>query len=151
MKKTIQDERVVAQTRKFLSYGFLFLFFALLIALLVQQVMDVPLAQYAVEFFLFLGASIYILICSLKVGNFPIYSKKLFIIGGLVDGTIASILIGIAMYSEMNGNTMKFCLFLLFNFIAFTGLSFLLVWLLLSINKKKQDKIMANLDNEENI
>lgn len=150
MEKIIKDERVVAQNRKILSYGFGLLWIALLIATLVQWfLLDAPLEQYAVEFCLFLGAPLYILICTVRAGNLPIFSKKFFIIDGVMGGATVATIIGIVKYNQMQENVTIFFLFLLLFFVGVALLIFFIDWLLMLAYRKRQDKLFAKLDDEE--
>ncbi|MEA4813293.1 MAG: DUF6773 family protein, partial [Oscillospiraceae bacterium] len=106
MKKHIQqDERVLAQKRKIGSDAFNILWIGLLISVLVQQYLfNAPFAQYAVEFVLFIAASIYIVIRNLMVGNDLFRSPKggqvIVIINSLVCGLTVAVINTILNYAK---------------------------------------------------
>ena len=157
-KRNMQDERVVAQRQKIQSDGFGIIFFVLLIALVVQTVfLDVPFEQYAVEFICFFGMCLYLLIRNIAFGN-PLFgddgrSKAMPIMNSLVTGTIATAVHGVLNYSRYSGhyqtNMGLYIASLAIFFVSVVISVYILLSLLLYLNKKKQAKIKKQLDEDE--
>ena len=157
MKDLIQDERTVAQKRKIGSETCSLLLLALLIAILVQQfVLNLPFANYAAEFICFFGACFYLLIRNITAGN-DLYSRKntgykWVIINSLLCGFTICVVTGIANYTRYGDNTTSsiWLITLLITFLCGTAASFLGFSLIYYFNKKKQQNIADELDEEEN-
>lgn len=160
MKKTIQDERVLAQKRKISSDAFQLVWIALIISVLVQQYLfDAPFSQYCVEFICFFMASIYILVRNFNVGN-DIYgdknsSKKIILINSLVVGISVGITVtalNYAKYGHLNAeNLSSFLVSGLITFIVATFVSYLIASFLNRANRKKQASIETKLDEDEKV
>jgi hypothetical protein len=157
MRDFIQDERTVAQKRKIGSETCNLLLLALLIAILVQQyVLNVPFPNYAAEFFCFFGACFYILIRNITTGN-DLYSRKNIgykwvIINSLVCGFTICAVTGIANYTRYGDNATSsiWLITLAITFLCGTAAAFLGFSLIYYFNKKKQQNIADELDEEEN-
>lgn len=68
----IQDERVIAEKRKIISETFTFVMIFLIGSTLVKQfIFKASFSEYAIEFIAFFGASFYIMIRNILIGNSP--------------------------------------------------------------------------------
>lgn len=156
MRDLIQDERTVALKRKISSETCNLLLLTLMIAILVQQyVLNVPFAHYAAEFICFFGACFYILIRNITAGN-DLYSRKntgfkWVIINSLVCGSTISVVTGIANYARYGDQAAPslWLITLVITFLCGTAAAFLGFSLLHYFNKKKQQNIAEELDEEE--
>lgn len=160
MKRQIQkDERVLAQKRKIGSDAFNILLFGLLISVLVQQYFfDAPFTQYAVEIFLFIAASIYVIIRNIVGGNNLFASKKggqgIVIINSVVCGLTVTVINTILNYAKYR-ETVKLpiavntALVAGITFLSATAAAFVALELLYLVNKKKQKNIESHLNDNE--
>lgn len=157
-KNTMIDERALSQKQKVGSEAASLLFIALLISLVYQQfVLDAPFSQYAAEFFCFFGASLYILVRSLILGN-DFYTgkkknKKWLLISSLVGGcTMGGLLFlqNMDRYGDKHttGSAVATAAILIFTSTALMFAGFSLLFLL---NEKRQARIDRELDQEESL
>lgn len=154
-----QDERVLAQKRKIASDGFGILWAALLISVLAQQYFfKAPFAQYAVEIILFIAASFYLVIRNIAAGNNLFRSRKnsqsIVIINSLVCGITVTVINTVLNYVKYRENAplpldLNTALVALVTFISATLIAFIPFELLYQANKKKQQAIESQLDEEE--
>ena len=143
----IQDERILLARRKIQSQAYVWLVYALMISIIVQQFfMKAPFAQYAVEFFTLIGCGLYISVRHFKEG-IDIWSskgngrKKLFlstIVSGIVSVILFAFLSGIY---DMKTLTSYFVSFVIFFFVFRS--------FIIAINKKKQQAIEDKLSEDE--
>lgn len=155
MKKNIkQDERAVALKRKIASDTCSLLLAALMISLLFQQfVLDAPFAQYAAEFFCFIGAYTFIIIRNLIAGN-SLYGerysgKKILMISSIVAGL--TMITGIINYSRYGDKFVDVRLLptLAITFICAAAGMFAASSFLYYLNRRRQEKITEELDRQE--
>ncbi len=159
MRKNNEDERVVAQKRKIGSDAFNILFVGLLLSILVQQrLFDAPLSQYLVEVILFLSISVYILVRNLLIGNDLFSSKKkgqtIIIINSLVCGATVSVITTIQNYLNYSDNIksstpVHIAAVATVTFISASLVTFIVLKIMYTANKKKQDAIDRKLDSDE--
>ncbi|MEL7648637.1 MAG: DUF6773 family protein [Sedimentibacter sp.] len=143
----IQDERILLARRKIQSDAYGLLVWVLLISIIIQQFfMKAPFAQYAVEFFAFMGCGLYILIRHFKEG-IDIWSLKSDGKKKLLLNTIISGVFSVILFSLLSGNydiktlTSYFVGFVLFFFLFRSAI--------IIINKKKQQTIENKLNEDE--
>jgi len=153
-----QDERIVAQRRKIQSDGFGILFFVLLISIIIQQIfMDAPFEQYAVEMICFLGASAYLLVRNIILGNNLFgdvkREKVMPLVNSLMTGIIATTFHGVLNYSRHSehyeNNVGLFIAGLAIFFVSITICVYALLSFLQYLNKKRQATILKQLDDDE--
>lgn len=148
MKDTdMRDERVVAERRKIQSDGFQILFWVLIISAFVQQVVfHAPPAQFAVEFFCWVGCGVYIIIRHLASGidiwNTKGKSRKKVITSVLISTILSALLL---RFLNGEGTIESVMIFV----ITFITASFLTYTLIQFVNKKKQAEITSKLDEDE--
>lgn len=159
-KQIIKDERVLAQKIKIGSEAFQILFYGLLASILIQQYMfNAPFSQYAVELIFFISSSVYILVRNLMVGNSIFSSVKnkqqLIVVNSLTCGLTITVISTVLNYIKLGdlfrrniGNTVFVSAI---TFVCATIFAFVLFELLYIENKKKQERIEAMLNNDENI
>jgi FtsH-binding integral membrane protein len=158
-KQNSQDERVVAQRRKINSEAYGILMMALLGSILVQQfLLNTPFKQYAGEFICFIGISFYIIIRNMTLGV-NIYgegnrAKAISIVNSIVVGIVVTAINGGLNYSQYadqyKEDGIGFCIAVLaVTVISTTVPVFIVLSCFNYLNKKKQAKILKQLDEEE--
>lgn len=157
MRKTnIKDERVLSTQRQFASEALQLLMIYLIASILVQQfVFNAPFSAYAVEFFGFFGASIYIIIRNLIYGNNLFgqvtSTKKTILRSSLVTGitiTTVSIFLNTQNNSSKLSSGESLYTYILVFFIGTLG-TFFMYLLLGFINTKRIQKIDQDLNDLE--
>lgn len=157
-KRALQDERVVALSRKTLSEAYSLLMLTLLAAMLVQQfVLEAPFRQYAAEFFCFFGASAYVVIRRLALGInvFPEErsTKRRAMLAGVVSGLTVAAINGVqnyARYAESyRGRPALFAATLAITFASAAVSAFAVLCFLSYMNDRRQKRILKSLDEEE--
>ncbi len=159
IKNEMKDERIILSKRKIQSDGFMIVWFVLLISALVQQHLDVPVSQYAVEMVVFLSMSVYLLIFNVIKGNdiYPANNKKsnsLIIFQSVFTGltiTIINTVQNYYQYGEVVQDTIVKHIISVaaVSFISATIGVFVVLKMLAYLNEKKQQRINRDLDNEE--
>ena len=101
----MNDERVINEKRKITTeaYGLIMIF--LLISMLVKQfIFHSEFNEYAVEFIAFFGASIYIVIRNIFVGNnlYEENKKRLPIMNSIIMGLSSTFALALLRYKEFN-------------------------------------------------
>lgn len=141
------DERVLAERRKIQSRGFAYIVYILLFAVFVQKFyMNAPFSQYAVEFFILIGCGFYNIVANFAKGidiwNPSGAGKKEILITTIISG-IASVIMYAFFTGEddIEGLALYFAFFVVFFFWVRFIMGFL--------NKKKQEKINRQLDDED--
>lgn len=157
-KQDTQDERILTQRRKINSEAHGILMIVLLASMLVQQfLLNAPFEQYAVEFICFFGMSLYIIVRYMRLG-LNIYgegkrAKGISLLNSIVTGIIATAINGVLNYSRYaehyQDNTGLFIATLVIFFVSVTASVFIVLSLLNYLNKKKQEKIQKQLDEDE--
>jgi peptidoglycan/LPS O-acetylase OafA/YrhL len=158
-KQNSQDERVIAQRRKINSEAYGILMIALLGSILVQQfLLNAPFEQYTVEFICFFGMSLYMIIRYMTLG-LNIYgegklAKDIPYLKSLVVGIVVTAINGVTNYSQYAEKYKEdgigyFIAMLAVTFISATVSVFVVLTCLDYLNKKKQEKIQKQLDEEE--
>ena len=142
----IQDERILNQRRKIQSDGFQILYYVLIISVLIQQlILKAPFTQYIIELLCFIGASVYIIISNIRLGNNIISDEprnKRFYKITLTTGVLQIIIITFLNRNESIGD-------ILTNIVVFTCAYIGMIYLLYTFTKKKQDEITKELDRDE--
>lgn len=142
----IQDERILNQRRKIQSDGFQILYYVLIISVLIQQlILKAPVTQYIIELLCFIGASVYIIISNIRLGNNIISDEprnKRFYKIALTTGILQIIIITFLNRNKSIGD-------ILTNTIVFACVYIGLIYLLYTFTKRKQDEITKELDRDE--
>lgn len=154
-KQIIKDERVLNQRRKIQSDGFQIVFLALLASILIQEyVFKAPFSQYAVEFVLFITASLYIVVRNFISGNDIFdYAKsghKLVIINSLVCGVAVAAVNAILNENLLKAGILSAVFIVVITFLSAAFAAFIVLEIFYRINKKKQENIEAQLNDDEN-
>lgn len=155
-KQKITDERILVQKRKIGSDAFQIVFLGLLASILIQQfVLKAEFSQYAVEFILLITGSFYVIIRNLMIGidifDSAIYGQKLVVINSLVCGAAVAITTAVLNKKLFVLGVPNGLIALFINFLCATFAAFILLELVYGLNKKKQKKIEALLDEDEDI
>ena len=141
-----QDERILEERRKIQSRGYSILVWGLLISLLVQQLMQAPFAQYAAEFGLLMGCSVYQMIANVRRG-FNIWGgqtqrKGRTVLTAIIAGIVAVWIMFLAAGGE---SWINLAVFLVTFIPIFYGMQKLLGYM----SRKKQEKLEQALDEED--
>lgn len=157
--QTQKDERVISGKRKIQSHGFQIVWFALLVSVLVQQYLfKASFAQYAVEFLMVIGMSMYVVIANIIIGNDMFISKKrgqvIVVINSLVTGLTVSVISTIINYINYRDKIQHPTLVHLalvsgITFISTTVLAFIVLEIFYFINNKKQEAIDKKLNDDD--
>lgn len=148
-KQKITDERILAERRKIQSRGYAYIVFILLISIIVQQFfMNAPFAQYSVEFFILIGCGIYNIISNYMKGidiwNPRGDGKKQILLSTLISG-VASVILFAILSGQYDFNGLVF-------YFAFFVISFFAVRLIMiALNRKKQESIDKQINDDDNI
>ena len=155
----IQDERVVAQRRKIYSEAYGILMIALIASVFVQQFfLDAPFEQYAVELICFVGMSIYIIIRWLTLGldlyNDSKRAKTMHFVFSIVAGIVVTAINGVSNYSRYAEHYKEtgigyFIAVLAIIFISTAALVFVVRYALVYANKKRHEKIIKKLEEDD--
>lgn len=154
-KQIVKDERVLNQRRKIQSDGFQIVFLALLVSILIQEyVFKAPFSQYAVEFVLFITASLYIVVRNFISGNDIFdYAKsghKLVIINSLICGVAVAAVNAILNENLLKAGVLSAVFIVVITFLSAAFAAFIVLEIFYRINKKKQENIEAQLNDDEN-
>jgi len=147
-----EDERVKMQKLKIGSEALSLVMVLLMVSMLVKQfVLEASFKEYMIEFIGFFGASVYIIIRNIFVGNtlFPNTKKKVLFIIPLVCGvtiTIVSFLSNLESHLQ-SGNLVMTLIVLLIAFITSTVGSFVVIYLIYKGNEKRSKKLEEKFDN----
>lgn len=154
-KNIVIDERVQALKRKIVNEAFQLLMLFLLGSIFVKQfVIGTDFSGYSTEFIAFFGASFYIVIRNIFVGNklYPNGEKKnkSIIINSLVNGIVITAVMAIMQYSNSDisegyGITLIVC------FLISTLGTFLIYMILSWVNQKKIKKIEEQYEDEDEV
>lgn len=157
--QTLKDERVINGKRKIQSHGFQIVWLVLLITVLIQQYLyKAPFTQYAVEFLIVIGMSIYVVIANIIIGNDIFNSKKrgqvIIVINSLVTGitvSVISTIINYINYSDKIQHSTPIHLALVsgITFLSTTALAFIVLEIFYFINNKKQEAIDKKLNEDD--
>jgi len=158
-RQQMQDERVLMQRRKINSEAYGILIIALLISILVQQfLLDAPLEQYAAETICLYGISFYVIIRYITLG-LNIFgegkrAKSMPLVNCIVIGITMTTISGILNYSTYAERFQEegigpFIGELAVSFISASGTAFIALSFIKYLNKKKQEKIQRQLDEDE--
>lgn len=157
-RKRIQDERVLAQTRKIGNDAFQILFGGLILSVLLQQYLfNAPFSQYAVETILIIGGGLYVVIRNLMAGNDLFTShktgQKLVIISSLFCGIIVAVINTTINYIKFGDvfktNIANTLLVSLITFLSAAVTTFVVFEILYIVNKEKQRQIELELNDED--
>ncbi|WP_027291927.1 DUF6773 family protein [Robinsoniella sp. KNHs210] len=157
--QTLKDERVINGKRKIQSHGFQIVWLVLLITVLIQQYLyKAPFTQYAVEFLIVIGMSIYVVIANIIIGNDIFNSKKrgqlIIVINSIVTGisvSVISTIINYINYSDKIQHPTPIHLALVsgITFLSTTALAFIVLEIFYFINNKKQEAIDKKLNEDD--
>lgn len=158
-KQNMQDERVVAQRCKINSEAYGILMIALLTSILIQQfLLNAPLEQYIAEFICFFATSIYVVVRHLMLG-LNMYgeggrAKRIPLVSSIAAGIAVTVVNGFLNYTRYAEHYMEdgiglFIIGLVVTFISATLLAFAIQSFLYFLNKKKQERIQNQLDEDE--
>lgn len=158
-RQNIQDERVLAQRYKISNEAYSILMIALIASILVQQfLLNAPFEQYAAEFICFFGMSIYMIVRYMMLG-INIYgegkrAKIIPLVNSIVVGIIVTAVNGVLNYTRYAEHYKEdgiglFIAALIVMFISSTVFAFILLSFVHYLNKKKQAKILKQLDQDE--
>lgn len=155
-KNLIEDERILNQKRKIGSDACQLLMFFLIGSVLIQQlIFNAPFASYAVEFFGFFGASIYIVIRSIFCGHdlFSKNSKKrAILLNSFISGiSIAGVtlFLNFSSLSSPNFNLGMLTITLLTSFVIGSLFAFITYACLGWINQKRMTQLEKNFDDDD--
>ncbi len=156
--QSLQDERILTQRRKINSEAYGIIMIVLLVSILVQQfLLNAPFKQYAVEFICLFGMSIYMIIRYMMLG-LNIYgegkrARSIPLVNSIVAGIVVTVINGVLNYTKYaehyEDNIGLFIATLAITFIGATAFCFAVLSFLNYLNKKKQEKIQKQLDDEE--
>lgn len=157
--QNFQDERILAQRRKINSEAHGILMIVLLGSILVQQfLLKAPFEQYAVEMICFFGISIYIIVRYMTLG-LNIYgegkrAKRIPFVNSIVTGVAVTTINGVLNYTKYAERYQRdgigyFIAMLAVTFISSTFFAFIVLSCFSYLNKKRQDQIEKQLDNDE--
>lgn len=149
----INDERVIYQKRKITNEAYILIMTFLICSLLIKQlVFRLEFSEYAIEFICFFGASFYILIRNILIGN-NLFSnnsdrKKMMVVNSFVSGlTIAAV----TFYNLIRKGTTfnDTILNLILTFIISTLSSFITWFAITKLSQRRIEIIEKKLDDEE--
>ena len=146
----MNDERVINEKRKITTeaYGLIMIF--LLISMLVKQfIFHSEFNEYAVEFIAFFGASIYIVIRNIFIGN-NLYeeNKKRLPINSIIMGLSSTFALALLRYKEFNTRN-DFILESIEVFIFTTLSSFLFIYIVNKVTQKRIKHMENKYDYED--
>lgn len=142
-----RDERTISIRMKIQSEAYFILVSALLISIVVQQFfLNAPVSQYLVEFLCLIICTIYTTLRTVSSGISLINSKSQSYAKSLLNLLGYSLIVTI-LFSILVGE--KNIKDLLLFFVCFTTATFLMKFTVKYISTKKQNKINAMLDEDE--
>ncbi len=145
--KQILDERILAERRKIQSRAYAYIVYILLIAVIWQKFfMNAKFAQYSVELFILIACGIYNIIANyikgIDIWNSVQVSKKQIFLNTVISGLIVS-----TLYAVFSGQHEFYNLAIFF--LTYVLLFFVIRYVMTFFNKRKQEKINKELDNDE--
>lgn len=155
----LQDERVTLAKRKIQSDGFQIIWLVLIISVLTQQYLyKATFIQYAVEFFILIIMSIYVLVANIGIGNDIFSNEKrshsLILINSLVTGAVVTIVNTITNYINysnrvQHSTALHLVLVAVITFVSCTVFAFIVLKLFYIVNNKRQRDITSKLNNDD--
>jgi len=154
-KNIIRDERSAVLRQKIGNEACYLLLFGLLGSLLIQQyVYNAPFAQYAAEFFCFLGGCLYIvarnIIAGINLYGEKAGGKKHIVLNSAVTGLVISAVAGVSNYLRYGSSGGGMFLAFGITFLSGTAATFITLLIMHTLNRERQKKIAEKLDKEEN-
>ena len=145
--KKILDERILAERRKIQSRAYAYIIYILLIAVIWQKFfMNAKFAQYSVELFILIACGIYNIIANyikgIDIWNSVQVSKKQMFLNTVISGLIVS-----TLYAVFSGQHEFYNLAIFF--LTYVFFFFVIRYVMTFFNKRKQEKIDKELDNDE--
>lgn len=145
--KKILDERILTERRKIQSRAYAYVVYILLIAIIWQKFfMNAAFVQYAVELFILIAGGIYNIIAyyvkGIDIWDSVKVSKKQIFLNAIISGIVASIL-----YAVFSGQHEFYNLAIFF--LAYVLFFFVIRYVITFLNKRKQEKINKELDNDD--
>lgn len=155
-KRIVEDERVLTLRRKIQSDAFQIVILGLIASILIQQyVFKATFSQYAVEAVMLITASVYIVVRNLMVGNDIFDSaklgRKLVIINSLVCGAVVAVVNAVLNENLFKAGTLSAVFVVVITFLAATFISFVVLEFFYRANKKKQESLEAQLNDEDTV
>ncbi|MCU5331957.1 MULTISPECIES: DUF6773 family protein [Bacillus] len=149
------DERVQALKRKITNEAFQLLMLFLLGSILVKQfVLRIDFLGYSTEFIAFFGASFYILIRNIFVGNKIFLNEekknKSIIINSLINGVVITAVIAIIQYSNSEISE-GYGVTLIVGFLVSTLSTFLIYMIISWVNQKRIKKIEEQFEDDDEV
>ena len=152
MNTNINDERILSERRRIQSRGYTYIIYALVLSIVIKMVfMDAGFEMYVSELIILIGSGLYMIIANYLKGiniwsinmndGTNRYTKNLIIAG------VISIILNdnLKKYTEIEDSKMTAIVYSVSWIGVFSVISIVMYYL----NKKKQEKIDMQLDDEE--
>ena len=152
MNNNINDERILSEKRRIQSRAYAYIIYALVLSIVIKMVfMDAGFEMYASELIILIGSGLYIIIANYLKG-INIWSINMndgtnrYIKNLIIAGVISIILNdNLKKYTEIEDSKMTAIVYSVSWIGVFSVISIVMYYL----NKKKQEKIDMQLDDEE--
>ena len=152
MNNNINDERILSERRRIQSRGYTYIIYALVLSIVIKMVfMDAGFEMYASELIILIGSGLYMIIANYLKG-INIWSINMndgtnrYIKNLIIAGVISIILNdNLKKYTEIEDSKMTAIVYSVSWIGVFSVISIVMYYL----NKKKQEKIDMQLDDEE--
>lgn len=143
----IKDERLITARRKIQSDGYQILVLVLLLSVFVQQfLLHAPFSQFAVEFFCLIGCGAYNIVRNFSSGidiwKSETRTRKNIFVHVLVSGVLAMIILACFSGERRLDNLLLFL-------VCFVTFSFAFQLLMIRMNKRRQDQINRELEEDD--
>ncbi|MPM51724.1 hypothetical protein SDC9_98475 [bioreactor metagenome] len=154
----VTDERILSEKRRIGNEAFNVLIYMLLASIFIQEYLfKAPFSQYAVEVVCLIVSYFFVIVRTVKSGNDVYYEKKYSqknvvmgsIVSGLAVAAVTTVLNWVNYDELMSKNLGNTVLISLITFVSSAVLVFVVLELTYIVNKKKQDKIKSELDDNE--
>ena len=152
MNNNINDERILSEKRRIQSRAYAYIIYALVLSIVIKMVfMDAGFEMYASELIILIGSGLYMIIANYLKG-INIWSINMndgtnrYIKNLIIAGVISIILNdNLKKYTEIEDSKMTAIVYSVSWIGVFSVISIVMYYL----NKKKQEKIDKQLDDEE--
>ncbi|AWI05140.1 DUF6773 family protein [Clostridium drakei] len=148
----IQDERVIAEKRKIISETFTFVMIFLIGSTLVKQfIFKASFSEYAIEFIAFFGASFYIMIRNILIGNSPFgidnhRKNRMIIINSVVIG-LTNTVVSEFLNFKRNGISLSIMDLIIIFIISILEV-FAISFVLNILSKRRSEKLENKFDDD---
>lgn len=148
----IQDERVAAEKRKIANEAFIFIMIFLIGVVLVKQfIFEASFSEYAVEFIAFFGASFYIMIRNILIGNSPFgidnhRKNRMMIINSVVIG-LTNTVVSEFLNFKRNGISLSIKDLIIIFIISILEV-FAISFILNILSKRRSEKLENKFDDD---